>query len=206
MASNISCAAKTPVEMFCKDETGKIVPWGPPGGFKPQSWVFFRYRRKESPLRRLPELFNINHYIVSQARPFIIPLFGENIHRPGNEVQCGRWWIKRKMDNLVNIETRCRLRQFDVFGLLPSLAYRILLEEYYPAAAIALRPDIRIEDMKRCFHEPTPQDVEESILLGERGVWPSLCSLKVRCLLEVELEKAYQDLTKKLDNEIQVNW
>lgn len=206
MASNTSCVAKEPVQILCKDETGQIVPWVPPDGISLRPWHFYRHRRKESPLRRLPELFSVNHFIISQARPFVIPLFGENVHRPGNEIQCGRWRIFKFIDDLLKIENRLRLQQLDIFDLLPNLAYRVLLEEYYPGSAIALLPDILFEDVKKkMFSEPTRQSVDDSILKGERGVWPSMKSVKVRCVLEVELEKAYQIMTRRLDNEL-LNW
>lgn len=203
MASNTSCVAKEPVELLCKDETGQVVPWNPPDGVKPRSWYFFRHRRKESPLRRLPELFNVNHYIVSQARPFVLPLLREDTHRPGDEIQCGQWRFFKTLDDLSLIEIRTRLKQLDVFGLVPNWAYRILLDERYPSAAIVLRPDVIVpQDLKRMFREPTRECVEDSVLKGERGVWPSMISVKVRCVLEVELEKAYQQMTKKVDNDL----
>ncbi|EFW23341.1 hypothetical protein D8B26_006834 [Coccidioides posadasii str. Silveira] len=202
LASNVSFAAEEEVTIWCKSETGKIVPWKPVDNLNLHSWHTFRCRSKESPLRRLPELLNVNHFIISQARPFIIPIFGEATHRPGAKVLARRWKIFRLLYTLSKVEIRCRLRQLDSFYCLPNLLRSILIEENIPGSCIVLLPQISVQDLTKVFNKPTRDTLKHWVLKGERGVWPSMSSLKVRCVLEVELERAFQELTKKLDNNL----
>jgi TAG lipase/lysophosphatidylethanolamine acyltransferase len=39
---------------------------------------------------------------------------------------------------------------------------------------------------------PTRESLEHWILRGERSVWPAEVALKIRCAVEVELDRGYQ--------------
>lgn len=47
------------------------------------------------------------------------------------------------------------------------------------------------------FDKPTRRSVEEWILRGERSVWPVVGALKVRCAVEVELDRCYQIVRRR---------
>ncbi|WEW55663.1 triacylglycerol lipase [Emydomyces testavorans] len=202
MASNVSLAAKSPVQMWCKSETGQIVLWEQSADLDLKSWYRFRCSSKESPLRFLPQLFNVNHFIISQARPFIIPLFREEMHRPGGQIRVRTWKIFQCLKQLAKIEIRYRLRQLDALCCLPAFLHRIFLEENIPGSCVVLLPDISLWDLTKIFEKPSREGLKYWILKGERGVWPSMNALKVRCVLEMELENAYQELTRRQDNEL----
>lgn len=66
-------------ELMAKDRSGNIVPYHPPFHLDPDEAT--RGRRWidgsleiDLPIKQLKELFNVNHYIVSQANPHIAPL------------------------------------------------------------------------------------------------------------------------------------
>ncbi|KAL1554677.1 mitogen-activated protein kinase tyrosine protein phosphatase sdp1 [Salvia divinorum] len=66
-------------ELMAKDRSGNIVPYHPPFHLDPDKGVASRRWRDGSleidlPIKQLKELFNVNHYIVSQANPHIAPL------------------------------------------------------------------------------------------------------------------------------------
>ena len=52
-----------PVELMAKTKEGDIVPWGVSG----EQWVDGSVEA-DLPITRLSELFNVNHFIVSQVR------------------------------------------------------------------------------------------------------------------------------------------
>lgn len=67
-------------ELMAKDRSGEIVPYHPPFNLGPEtgSTPVRRWRdgslEIDLPMMQLKELFNVNHFIVSQANPHIAPL------------------------------------------------------------------------------------------------------------------------------------
>jgi TAG lipase/steryl ester hydrolase/phospholipase A2/LPA acyltransferase len=67
-------------ELMAKDRSGEIVPYHPPFNLGPEegSSQVRRWRdgslEIDLPMMQLKELFNVNHFIVSQANPHIAPL------------------------------------------------------------------------------------------------------------------------------------
>lgn len=68
-------------ELMAKDRSGEIVPYHPPFNLDPEEGSGSSVRRWRDgsleidlPMIQLKELFNVNHFIVSQANPHIAPL------------------------------------------------------------------------------------------------------------------------------------
>ena len=196
MASNASSTPSSPIVLYCKDETGAIVPWPDSEDLTFRSWRQINYGDRESPLFRLAELFNVNHFIVSQARPYLVPLLRADLQRPG-QVHGHQWSPTRPILRLMTLELRHRLKQLDFLGLLPTVLRRLLIDEDIPGPSITLLPDLSPLDLTKIFQTPTQEDLKYWILKGERGVWPSVAGLKVRCTIEIELEKGYQMVRRR---------
>ena len=67
-----------PVELVAKDIDGKIVPLLPAQGASAKSWSS-KTVHYSLPMARLSELFNVNHFIVSQVNPHVVP-FLRSLH------------------------------------------------------------------------------------------------------------------------------
>ncbi|KAN0084707.1 Acyl transferase/acyl hydrolase/lysophospholipase [Elaphomyces granulatus] len=190
----------SPVVLYCKDETGAVVPWP-----HTQDVAFRSYRQvdcteRESPLARLTELFNVNHFIVSQARPYIVPFLHSDLQRPYQR-QSSQWSPTRPIMRLVILEIRHRLRQLDYIGLLPVSLRRLLIDESIPGPSLTLIPDLSPKDLLKLFQIPTKEGLKYWILRGERGVWPAVSELTVRCAIEIELDRGYQIVRRRKTNE-----
>lgn len=98
---------------------------------------------------------------------------------------------------LVTAEVCHRLRQLDYVGLLPQTLGRLLIDETIPGPNLTLVPDLSLRDFSNLFQNPTKEGLEYWILKGERGVWPAVSALKVRCAIEVELDKGYQIVRRR---------
>ncbi|KAJ5587905.1 uncharacterized protein N7459_003670 [Penicillium hispanicum] len=195
-ASNASASRSTPVTIYCKNETGKIEPWPHAQDAVFQPWRHIHYNDGESPLSRIAELFNVNHFIVSQARPYLIPFLRSEL----NLLDCRQTgWnnIFRPLMRLVLTELRHRLRQLDYIGVLPRSISRLLIDETIPGPNITLVPDLSVEDLGKVFQSPTRERVAEWMLKGERGVWPAVSALKVRGAVEIELDRGYQIVRRR---------
>ncbi|KAI4162045.1 MAG: hypothetical protein LQ342_004357 [Letrouitia transgressa] len=192
LASNASSTTLySPIMLKCKDETGAIVPWANAQETTFRSWRQTSYSDRESPLSRVAELFNVNHFVVSQARPYIAPFLQTELQQPDPH-QTGRRDLIVSMMRLITLEIRHRLSQLDSLGLLPSTARRLLIDENIPGASLTLVPDLSSGDFFKLIEMPTKESLDYWILRGERGVWPAVGALKVRCAIEVELDRGYQ--------------
>lgn len=156
-----------------------------------QPWRHVHYNDGESPLSRIAELFNVNHFIVSQARPYLIPFLRSELNLLDRR-QTGSNNLTRSLMRLVLVELRHRLRQLDYIGVLPAAVSRLLIDEIIPGPNLTLVPDLSLKDLGKIFQQPTPEQVAEWTLKGERGVWPAVSALKVREAVEIELDRGYQ--------------
>lgn len=183
--------------VLCKDAHGNIVPWAPANTIDFRHWSHASYSDRDSPLRRIAELFNVNHFIVSQARPYLIPFLQSDMHGPSLlETRSRTTQVSAFMVRMVGLELRHRLRQLDTLRLLPAGIRRFLVDEQVPAASMTLVPEVTAGDFVRLLETPTRDMLKYWILRGERSVWPAVGALKIRCTVENELERSYQVVRK----------
>ncbi|CAN9143321.1 unnamed protein product [Alternaria alternata] len=180
LASNATASSTLyhSVTMMCKDDEGNIVPWSPASKTTFRPYTHASYRDRESPLHRIGELFNVNHFIVSQARPYLAPFLRSDSHHP-NPKQDGRWRLSMPILRLVVLEIQHRLQQLDELGLLPPSIRRFLLDENIPGPSLTLVPELTPSDFFKLLENPTKEAIDYWILKGERSVWPAVTALKI---------------------------
>lgn len=143
----------------------------------------------------------MNHFVVSQARPYVAPflqtgdILSHALPRHSTTRQRGRFWLP--LLRICALEIQHRLRQLDTLGLLHNSIRRFLIDETVPGASLTLVPELSAGDFFRLLERPTKRTVEEWILRGERSVWPAIGALKVRCAVEVELDRGYQFVRRR---------
>lgn len=195
LASNASSTTLySPVILKCKDETGAIIPWASSQEITFRSWRQANYSDRESPLSRVAELFNVNHFVVSQARPYLVPFLRSDLQP---RQTAGRPGLAIPLVRLATLEIHHRLRQLDSLGLLPTSLRRLLVDENIPGASITLVPEVSPGDFWKLLETPTKRGIDYWILQGERSVWPAVGALNVRCAVEVELDKCYQIVRRR---------
>ncbi|CRL19900.1 ARF/SAR superfamily [Penicillium camemberti] len=205
VASNASSSGLySPVTIYCKDETGTIVPWPHTQDAVFRPWRHVQYNEGESPLSRISELFNVNHFIVSQARPYLVPFLRSELNLLDRR-QTGWNNLSRSAMRLIIVELRHRLRQLDYLGVLPAPLSRLLIDETIPGPNLTLVPDLCFWDLRKLFQSPTKDRVSEWALKGERGVWPAISALKVREAVEIELDRGYQLVRRRRPSDASVS-
>jgi TAG lipase/lysophosphatidylethanolamine acyltransferase len=167
------------------------VPWSPASQTTFRPWTHASYRDRESPLHRIGELFNVNHFIVSQARPYLAPFLRSDMHHP-NPKQDGRWRLTMPILRLVVLEIQHRLHQLNELGLLSPSIRRFLLDENVPGASLTIVPELTPSDFFKLLENPTKEAIDYWIHKGERSVWPAVTALKIRCGIEIEIDRGYQ--------------
>ena len=128
---------------------------------------------------------------MSQARPYLAPFLRSDLHHP-NSRRDGGSGISVPLLRLVVMEIQHRLHQLDALGLLPARTRRFVLDENIPGASLTLVPELTPSDFVKLLENPTKDSVDYWILRGERSVWPAIGALRVRCAVEVELDRGYQ--------------
>ncbi|OAQ72429.1 patatin-like serine hydrolase [Pochonia chlamydosporia 170] len=196
-ASSPSLYGSRKVQILAKDVHGTIVPWAAANTTNFHHWTHASYTDRDSPLQRIAELFNVNHFIVSQARPYLIPFLQSDMHGPSLlESRSKTTQLSAFLVRMVGLEIRHRLRQFDTLRLLPSSIRRFLVDERIPAASMTLVPEVTAGDFVRLLETPTRDTLNYWILRGERSVWPAVAALRIRCAVENELDRSYQMVRK----------
>lgn len=194
LASNASSSTLyKQVTLLCKDDDGRITPWSPSLFTTFRPWTHASYTdTRESPLHRIAELFNVNHFIISQARPYLAPFLRSDLHHP-NPSQAGRrYQFSMPILRLIVMEIQHRLHQLNELGVLPSSIRRFLLDENVPGPSLTLVPELTPSDFFKLLENPTKDALDYWIRRGEKSVWPAVGALKVRCAVEVELDRGYQ--------------
>ncbi|KAH9827100.1 Patatin-like serine hydrolase [Teratosphaeria destructans] len=198
MASNATDARFSPITLQCKTPDGRIVPWNIPAQDALRHPKGSAYTRtpstdhdRNTPLSRVAELFNVNHFIISQARPYLAPFLAPSLNHSHAARSSRVPWSSRLM-HLAILETQHRLTQMDQLGWLSPGIRRLLLDESVPGASWTLVPQVGVTDFTRLLRDPTREEIDYWILRGEREVWPAVVALKVRCAIEVELDRGYQ--------------
>jgi TAG lipase/lysophosphatidylethanolamine acyltransferase len=194
LASNASASTLyKQVTLLCKDDNGNITPWEPSLSTKFRPWTHAAYADpRDSPLHRIAELFNVNHFIVSQARPYLAPFLRSDLHHPNPKQNGRKHQLSMPILRIIVMEIQHRLNQLNELGVLPPSIRRFLLDEKVPGQSLTLVPELTPKDFFRLLENPTKDAVDYWIRRGERSVWPAVGALKVRCAVEVELDRGYQ--------------
>lgn len=145
---------------------------------------------RDHPTRRLRQQFNVEHFIICQARPYLAPFIQPSLPYVRGQ---DRSWFPRIFTGLL----KHSLQIADMFGILPTKVSRILSDERIQGDRFTLVPELNITDWRRMLKNPTKEEVDFWILKGERCVWPSLCALKVRMAVENALADAWTHVKGK---------
>lgn len=183
------------IELLVKDHTGVLTTYktSEPGyTFIPSNRAL--YNDRDSPYTKMAELFNVNNFTVSLARPYLAPLFaGEQTYRGHGG------WMPR-ISKVIKLELQHRLRQLARFGLLPELVSRILVDERIPSGFdVTVVPELEslVRDLGKLLDtNDIRSKVEYFIKVGEQSVWPLLAIIWSRCAVEFVLDDVYNTLRK----------
>ncbi|KAF2173216.1 hypothetical protein M409DRAFT_17162 [Zasmidium cellare ATCC 36951] len=198
LASNIANMSHSPniqIEILRKDRHGRVEPVPGTGGTNAHAVA-----ESNPPLPRLKQLFDVDHCIISQARPYMAPIVKPSLPYIRPQDSFVRNALRRPI-NLVPFDFEKHLKHYmtqaDSMGWLSDNLHRILSDETTKGDSVTLVPEIEPRDLLLLLKNPGKKEVEFWIKRGERSVWPSLCALKVRCLIEVALDATYERLRRR---------
>jgi TAG lipase/steryl ester hydrolase/phospholipase A2/LPA acyltransferase len=165
---------------------------------------------RDLPMQQLSELFNVNHFIVSQVNPHSFLLSSLAIHVDAwtpmlygalvgylrfLKAQC-RDWLRNAIDLLV------------YRSLSPEWAAKrgfsqILTQEYEGKPSdVNIMPwagDLSIwQAFLSLVRNPTNDEYQRIVQVSERNTWPQIARIKAHCQVEMTLDRAVQSLRRRI--------
>jgi len=204
ISSAASCSVPfiyTAASLLAKDpKTGEAVPWNP----SPQRWIDGSVDN-DIPMTRLAEMFNVNHFIVSQVNPHVVPFLvkeEEGIAKEAldatSNIHTGPTWLG-SLSHLAKGEALHRMHTLAELGILPNLLTKtisVLSQKY--SGDITIFPEISYADFPRMLSNPTREFMHQAMLSGEKATWPKMSIIKNHCAIELALDDAVQKLRARV--------
>lgn len=150
------------------------------------------------PMTRLAEMFNVNHFIVSQVNPYVVPFLARdastcvaNAARRGISAPP---WICTLID-LAKDEALHRMHMLAELGFSPNIITkaRSVLSQKYTGDSTIL-PEMPYEEVSRLLKNPTAEFMRHTCLRGERATWLELSRIRTCCAVELELDSTVHTL------------
>lgn len=182
-----SCAVPgvfAPVQLQARDYDGQLVPYMPS-----KRWVDGTLS-SDLPMLRLARLHNVNHYIVSQTNPHVVPFLREEEHLRRGFAPLAQELVKSGSGGAVRL-VRKYLDPNGSGKLLRQLD-GIMRQRY--SGDINIFPAAQPRRMLRIFSNPSDADIQAYIRDGERATWPKL----ERIRLQTQISRAFEDCIRLL--------
>lgn len=188
-----SCAVPALYEsapLLAKDHRGVIVPWNVTG----DRWCDGSVEN-DLPMERLSEIFNVNHFIVSQVNPHVYPFVRHTVD--GSSSRISR--LKRKLMFLFKSEINYRLEQLADLGILPracQMLRSVLSQRYY--GDITILPKLAWDDIAHMFVDRPLEAILKAIKRGEKATWPKISLIKSQLQAELTLDEILLTIRDRL--------
>jgi TAG lipase/steryl ester hydrolase/phospholipase A2/LPA acyltransferase len=153
------------------------------------------------PMTRLSEMFNVNHFIVSQVNPHVVPFLPKETG-PQNEDEDGSSFIPRWMNTMTHLAKDEVLHRMNVLlelGIFPTSMTKlasIVNQKYH--GDINIYPELISSNFPRLLENPTTEFMQSACLSGERATWPRLSRIRNHCAIELALDSAIQRMRARV--------
>lgn len=156
-------------------------------------------------MTRLAEMFNVNHFIVSQVNPHVVPFLAREeddiageAQRSTSAVAAGPSWM-HTMANLAKGEALHRMHVLAELGVFPNYftKMRSILSQRY-SGDITILPEVSYTQFPRVLKNPTTDFMQQATICGERATWPRLSRIQNHCAIELALDDAVQQLRARV--------
>ncbi|KAG5917333.1 hypothetical protein E4U61_002848 [Claviceps capensis] len=182
--------------------TGEHHPWIP----TPQHFIDGSLDN-DLPMTRLAEMFNVNHFIVCQVNPHVVPFLSNVDVLPqdrrlqkldGSHFDGELDW-EDTLTTLARDEALHRLQFMAELGIFPNLMtkFRTILNQKY-SGDITILPEVAMNDLPKVLTNPNAEFMIRSCIAGERATWPRLSRIRDCCAIELALDRAVHSLRARV--------
>ncbi|GMJ12177.1 SUGAR-DEPENDENT1 [Hibiscus trionum] len=176
-------------ELMAKDRSGELVPYHPPFNLDPEEGSSTTARRwrdgsleVDLPMMQLKELFNVNHFIVSQANPHIIPWL-----RMGEFARAIGGNLAAKLAHLTEMEIKHRCSQILELGFRMGGLAKIFAQDWEGDVTVVM--PATVSQYLKILQNPTLVELQKAANQGRRGTWEKLSAIKANCGIELALDE-----------------
>lgn len=153
------------------------------------------------PMTRLSEMFNVNHFIVSQVNPHVVPFLPKE-DGPSNAPEQWSSYVPNWVSGLTHLakdEVLHRMAVLSELGVFPTsmTKFASIMNQKY-SGDINIYPELISSNFPRILENPTTEFMLESCLGGERATWPKLSRIRNACAIELALDRAIQQMRARV--------
>jgi TAG lipase/steryl ester hydrolase/phospholipase A2/LPA acyltransferase len=187
--------------LMAKDRiTGKAIPWDP---ITSEGWVDGSVDN-DLPMNRLAEMFCVNHFIVSQVNPHVVPFLAKEEEALTAAVQqdvpvsTGPGWM-HNLAAFAKGEALHRLDMLAEMGVFPNAVTkaRSVLNQRY-SGDITIFPTIHYTNFPKILTNPTTEYMLRSMRNGEQATWPKVSRVQNHVAVELALDKAINMMASRV--------
>lgn len=165
------------------------------------------------PMKQLSELFNVNHFIISQANPHSALLSSLSLQSSvwspplyGAIASYVRFLKTQCKDWLKNVITLLVSRSLAPAWSTKRGVSQVLIQEYEGTAEdITIFPWVGhlsvMEALMSIIKNPSSAEFIDIIAYGEAAMWPYIARIKANCMVEITLDKCVQKLRRQIAEE-----
>ncbi|RPB13738.1 patatin-domain-containing protein [Morchella conica CCBAS932] len=187
------------MSLLSKDpKTGLPVPWSP----TPQRWIDGSVEN-DLPMTRLAEMFNVNHFIVSQVNPHVVPFLPKEFilspdHAPAPPESSTTGWGETVVKLAVGevLHRMNMLAEIGIFKTSLTKARSVLSQKY--SGDITILPEVSYADFPKMLKNPTAEFMFQATLRGERATWPKMSRIRNHCAIELALDTAIHKIRTRV--------
>lgn len=173
------------VMLQARDYDGETVPYMPS-----KRWVDGTLSA-DLPMLRLARLHNVNHYIVSQTNPHVVPFLRDQQSERGL-LPYARELLGSSTHNALKI-TR---KHFATGNAVLAQAYGIVRQKY--SGDVTVFPHHSPRQLLRMLANPTADEIDTYIREGERATWPKLARIDT----QTRISRAFEDATLRMKTHV----
>lgn len=152
------------------------------------------------PMNRLSEMFNVNHFIVSQVNPHIVPFLPKDDEPKSVAIPTSKTsQLFHTVSHLAKDEIMHRMAVLTELGVFPnSFTKTISIMNQKYSGDINIYPEILYTHFPRILKNPTTDFMLKACLCGERATWPKLARIRNHCAIELALDSAIQKMRARV--------
>lgn len=187
MASAAVPGVYPPVTLAAKDKDGERKLYLPS-----RKWVDGAVS-DDLPAKRLARLYGVNHFIVSQTNPHVIPFVSDakRSNRIGAVVKVAATRTAREWVNAGAAIMQKPLARRPRLNQAANVALSILNQDY--VGDINILPPFRFYKPTRLLAHLSEREIDELIRMGERSAWPKLEMVRVQSRIGRGLARVLQE-------------
>ena len=151
--------------------------------------------RSDLPKLRLARLHNVNHFIVSQTNPHVVPFVTHHQARGLRPAMAGvaSATLRSQASWVVDVARRGTRPVSGSVGQVVDHAHALVSQEY--RGDIDIHPRMNLSLMRKVVSNPTRADLDQFILEGQRSVWPRIAQVRA----QTRLSRAFARCVAALD-------